>query len=273
MKRLLLFLLLFTFLQPAFSGNENLPVGARSAAIGNASVCLVDVWSVYHNQANLAYHKNISAAVYYENKFLVKEMSLQAVAFVLPTKKTGVFGVSYSRFGYSLYNESKYNLSYGKSFGPNFSAGVGMNYLSAYVTENYGRKGSFTVELGVRAILLKKLVVGFHAYNLTRAKMANYNNERIPTVLRLGLQYNFSEKVFLSAEAEKDIDHKPIFKMGIEYRPAKLFYLRAGISTNPFISSFGIGFNISEKFNIDLASTVHPVLGLSPMAALSYNFK
>ncbi|MCG3166199.1 MAG: hypothetical protein POELPBGB_01976 [Bacteroidia bacterium] len=273
MKRFLLFSFLFCTISLAFSGNENLPVGARSAAIGNASVCLVDVWSVYHNQANLAYHKNISAAVYYENKFLVKEMSLQSAAFVLPTKKLGTFALSYSGFGYSLYRESKYNLSYSMNFGPNFSAGVGMNYLNTYISENYGRRNAFTVELGLRATVLKKLVVGFHAYNLTRAKMANYNNERIPTILRLGLQYNFSEKIFLSTEVEKDIDYKPVFKAGMEYRPAKLFYIRAGISTNPFISSFGIGFNISGKFNIDLASTVHPVLGLSPMASLSYNFK
>ena len=273
MRILLLFIFLFLFVHAAFSGNENLPVGARAAGIGGAAVCMVDVWAVYHNQANLAYYKNISAAVYYENKFLVKEMSLQAATVVLPTKKLGVFGVSFTRFGYSQYNESKYGLSYARTFGPNFSAGVGMNYLSSHIGENYGTRGAFTVELGVRATLLKKLVVGFHAYNINRAKMANYNNERIPTILRLGLQYNFSEKVFLSAEIEKDIDYKPIFKVGMEYHPAKLFFLRAGISTNPFISSFGFGFNISDKFSIDLASTVHPVLGLSPMASLSYNFK
>lgn len=273
MKKILLVFFSFACFYPAISGNENMPVGARSAAIGNASVCLVDLWAVYHNQANLAYYENISAGVYYENRFLVKEMSSQAFSFVLPSKKLGVFGVSFSRFGYSLYNESKYGLSYARKFGPNFSAGVQMNYLSAHIGENYGTKGTFTAELGVRAILLKKLAIGFHAYNLTRAKMANYNNERIPTILRLGLQYTFSEKVFLSAEVEKDIDFKPVFKMGMEYRPAKLFYLRAGVSSNPFISSFGLGFNISDKFNIDLASTVHPVLGMSPMASLSYNFK
>ncbi len=273
MKKFLPFFLLCSVYNSAFSGNENLPVGARSASIGNASVCLIDVWATYHNQANLAYYKHITAGVYYENKYLVKEMSLQAVSFVLPTKKLGVFGVSFTRFGYSLYNESKYGVSYARTFGPNFSVGVQMNYLSAHLGENYGTKGSFTVELGVRANITKQLVVGFHAYNLTRAKMANYSNERIPTILRLGLQYDFSQKVFLSAEVEKDIDHKPMFKAGMEYHPAKLFYLRAGISTNPFISSFGIGFNISDKVHIDLASTIHPVLGMSPMASLSYNFK
>jgi len=273
MKRSLLFVLSVSFFQSAFSGNDNMPVGARSAAIGNASVCMVDVWAVYHNQANLAYYKNITAGVYYENRFLVKEMNLQAATFVLPAKKLGVFAVSFSRFGYSLYNESKYGLAYARNFGPNFSAGVQMNYLRTHIAEDYGSKGYFTVELGVRANLTKQLVIGFHAYNLTRAKMADYNNERIPTVLRLGLQYDFSEKVFLSTEVEKDIDYKPVFKMGMEYRPAKMFFIRAGISTNPFIGSFGLGFSIADKVNIDLASTIHPVLGFSPMASLSYNFK
>lgn len=273
MRKHLLAPLFLIFFHPVFSGNENLPVGARAAAIGNASVCLVDVWAVYHNQANLALYKNISAAVCYENRFLVKEMSLQAAAFVLPTKKLGTFGISYSGFGYSLYRESKYNLSYAMNFGPNFSAGIGMNYLNTFIAENYGRRGSFTVEAGIRAKVVKELVVAFHAYNLTRAKMADYNNERIPTILRLGLQYDFSQKVLLSAEAEKDIDHKPRFKAGMEYRPAKLFYIRAGVASNPFVGSFGIGFSIADKVNIDVASSLHPVLGLSPMASLSYNFK
>ena len=271
-KALLIFS--FLFISPAlFSGNENLPVGARSAAIGNASVCLVDIWALYHNQANIAYLKNVSGSVYYENKYLVKEMSLQAAAFVLPTKNKGVFGISFTRFGYSLYNESKYGLAYAKSFGPNFSAGVQLNYHNLHIAENYGRKGSFTVEMGIRANVTKQLSVGFHAYNLTRAKMAGYNNERIPTILRLGLQYNFNEKVFLSTEVSKDIDYKPSFRAGLEYRPAKIFYIRAGVASNPFVSSFGLGFNIAEKVKIDISSSVHPVLGVSPMASFCYVFK
>ncbi|HIO72826.1 MAG TPA: hypothetical protein EYN38_06955, partial [Flavobacteriales bacterium] len=37
-----------------FAGGENYPIGARSAAMGNASVTFTDLWAVHHNQAELA---------------------------------------------------------------------------------------------------------------------------------------------------------------------------------------------------------------------------
>ncbi len=69
-----------------YSSNDNLPQGARSAALGNASVTFADFWAIQNNQAGLADFKNIAAGFYYENRFLLKELSLKSVAFVLPTK-------------------------------------------------------------------------------------------------------------------------------------------------------------------------------------------
>jgi len=59
-------LLLFAFITKA--GNEDYPIGARSAAMGNASVSLSDMWSAHHNQAGLGFVRNISAGVSYENR-------------------------------------------------------------------------------------------------------------------------------------------------------------------------------------------------------------
>lgn len=272
MKKLLLLFAIALFGYNGWAGNENYPVGARQAGMANAGLCITDIWAVYHNQANLAGLENMAASVHYENRFMVKQLSMQGAAFALPTK-SGVFGVSFSRFGYSQYNESKYGLAFAKAFGENFYAGVQLNYLNTHIGEGYGNKGAFTAELGIRATLAKGFHLGFHAYNVTRSKMADYNNERIPTILRLGLQYDFSERVFLAAEVEKDIDHKPIFKAGAEYHFVKAFYLRAGVATNPYLNTFGLGLEIAEKLRLDVATSIHPVLGISPQGSLSYTFK
>lgn len=272
MKKLLLLFALPLLCFSVKAGNENYTIGARQAGLANAGVCITDIWAVYHNQAALAGLNDMAAAVYYENRFMVKQLNMQGAAFALPTK-SGVFGVSFSRFGYSLYNESKYGLAYAKNFGENFSAGVQLNYVSTSIGEGYGSRGAFTAELGLRAQLAKGFFVGFHAYNVNRAKMANYNNERIPTIFRLGFQYNFSEKVFLAAEVEKDIDNSPIFKAGAEYHFVKAFYLRAGIASNPYLNTFGLGLEIAEKLRLDVATSIHPVLGVSPQGSLSYTFK
>ncbi len=47
------------------------PAGARSMSMANSTVALVDVWSFHHNPAGLAFVKNVSAGLSYENRFLL----------------------------------------------------------------------------------------------------------------------------------------------------------------------------------------------------------
>ena len=254
----------------AFAGNDNQYIGSRSNALGNASVTLNDVWSTTHNQAGLAFMKNISVGVYYENRFNINALSLKAGAFVLPVKP-GCFGLSFSNFGYSLYSENKIGLAFAKAFGENISAGVQIDYLTCKIGENYGSKNSVVGEIGLQFKLIKNLTIGTHIYNITRAKFADYTNEKIPTIMRLGLDYKFSEKVFIATEIEKDIDQNAVFKTGLEYHVVEALYIRAGISTNPTLSCFGFGIKL-KNFKLDISSTYHSVLGFSPQMGLSYDF-
>ncbi len=254
----------------AKAGNENFPVGARSSAMGNASVSLSDVWSAQHNQAGLGFLHSPSAGVYYENRFMLKELSVKGGVLAIPVKG-GAFGLCISNFGYSLYSENKYSLSFAKAFGDKFSMGIAMDYLTTKISEGYGKKGVFAAEIGLQAKPIKGLNIGAHVYNPTRTKLLTYNNERIPTIIRLGADYTFSEKVTIALESEKDIAQKAIFKAGIEYRAVKEFYLRAGISTNPTLSSFGFGINL-KNFKLDLSANYHQTLGFSPQLGLTYNF-
>ena len=252
------------------AASDNTPLGARSSALGNASVSLSDVWSVQNNQAGLGWIKERSAGVSYHNQFMMKELSTKAFGFAMPVKQ-GTFGLYVSNFGYSLYSQSKAGFAFGKTFGEKMSAGVMMDYLQTKIPE-YGKKGSFVAEAGIQAKSLKNLTIGFHIFNPTRTKIADYNSERIPTILRLGFDYKFSEKVFVACETEKDIDKKAMAKAGLEYCPTKELYLRAGISTNPSLSCFGIGLNL-KQFKLDISSSYHAVLGFSPQVGLIYEFE
>ena len=249
--------------------DDNVPLGARSSGIGNASVSLADISSVQNNQAGLGFVRKKYAGVFYQNQFMMKELSTKAAAFTLPVKR-GTFGVFISNFGYSLYSQNKIGFSFGKSFGEKISSGISIDYLSTAIPE-YGKKNSFVAEAGIQTKPLRNLTIGAHIFNLTRTKFASYNNERIPTIMRLGFNYKFSEKVFIALETEKDIDKKKVIKAGVEYNPIKEFYLRAGISTNPALSCFGIGINL-KQFKLDISSTYHSTLGISPQVGLIYEF-
>ena len=268
-------LVLFLMMSGAIlkAANDNLPVGARSAGMAHASICVNDVWAVQHNQAALANLKNPEAGVFSQIVYPNSKVLMNAVAVASPFKY-GVISGTFTRLGFkNLYNESKYGLGYSRQFGKAISAGMQLNYLSTFIGDNnYGNRGTVAVEAGFIAEVVKNLRIGVHVYNPTRSKTAQYNNERVPTILKMGLQYTFSDKVFTTVEVEKDIANKPILKVGAEYRIVKEVYLRGGLSNNPSLNAAGFGIEL-KKFNLDFAAAFHPQMGVSPQIGLRYRFE
>jgi long-subunit fatty acid transport protein len=271
-KFLLLIFIFFSIVFSAFAQKENAPIGGRSAAMAGASATADDFWAVHNNQAGMAYYKNIAAGIYYENRFLVKELGLKAFSFVLPTKKSGVIGLNVSNFGYSQYSETKVGLAYAMAFGPKFSAGVQLDYLYTHIGDVYGNKSSVTFEIGLRSEIIKNLTIAAHVFNPIGIKIASYDKEKIPTIFKIGIAYTFPEKAVIAIETEKDLTRKPVFRAGLEYHVAKPIYIRVGISTNPTTNSLGAGFEF-YKFKFDISASYHYVLGFSPQASLLYSFK
>ena len=254
------------------AANDNLPVGARSAGMAHASICVNDVWAVQHNQAALANLKKQEVGVFSQIVYPNSKVLMNAVAVASPFKY-GVISGTFTRLGFkNLYNESKYGLGYSRQFGKAISAGMQINYLNTFIGDNnYGSRGTVAVELGFIAEVIKNLRIGVHIYNPTRSKTAQYNNERVPTIIKMGLQYTFSDKVFTTVEVEKDIANKPILKIGAEYRIADEIYLRGGLSNNPSLNAAGFGIELN-KFNLDFAAAFHPQMGVSPQIGLRYKF-
>lgn len=256
------------FTSNAWTGNT--AIGGKYAGMGYSSVAFSDGWSSFNNQAGLANLENPFAGVSYENRFLLSQLGYKSIAIAYPIKNAG-FGLSYSGFGYSSYNENRFGLSYGQKLGEQFSAGVQLNYLSTKIGDIYGSTGGLMASIGIQAKLNDNITFGAHVDNLNRLKLADYNNERVPTIIRLGINYKLSETVITTAEVEKDVDAKYVIKGGVEYHPNDMLYLRAGVSSSPMLGSFGVGIKISE-FHIDISSAFHQTLGAIPQLSLSYNF-
>lgn len=255
----------------AYAGNGNVPQGGRSAAMAHASVALSDFWSLQNNQAGLAFYGQPAAGFYFENRFMVKELSLKSGGFVFPVG-TGVIGASVSYFGYPKYNESKFGLAWARSFGKILSVGLQLDYLLTSIGSDYGRKGIATFEIGLLSKVSEQLSIGAHIFNPLHVKFAEYDDERLPAIFRIGAAYAFDENILVTVEAEKDTEFDPVLKVGIEYQVVKSVYVRGGISTNPGLYSFGFGLNLNH-LRVDLSSSVHQVLGYSPQISMIYQFK
>ena len=56
-----------------FATNGNDVIGSRATALGGFSTTLSDLWSTNNNQAGLGFVNELSAGIYFENRFLLKE--------------------------------------------------------------------------------------------------------------------------------------------------------------------------------------------------------
>ena len=69
-KITIIILWLFTTNLKATNGND--VIGSRATSLGGFSTTLSDLWSTNNNQAGLGFVKELSAGIYYENRFLIK---------------------------------------------------------------------------------------------------------------------------------------------------------------------------------------------------------
>lgn len=248
----------------------NSAFGGRAAGMGNAAVAVYDFWGLSHNQAGLTQISAPTAGFYFENRYLAREMSFGAIGFAMPAVG-GVIGMSMSYFGFSQYNESKFGIAYSRAFGPQFSAGVQLNYLHTFIGEGYGSSGNIAAELGMIYEPIEGLRIGAHIFNPTRTRISQHSPQRIPTIFRLGMAYHFSDRVLATIETEKDLERDPVFKAGIEYGITEKIFVRGGIGTEPTTNAFGIGIYLGS-LKMDIAASFHNVLGYSPQASLRYEF-
>lgn len=242
--------------------------GAKGMAMGNTGVVFKDVYSIFGNQAGLAYVEDISVVAFGERRFGSVGINNLAAGVAYPIAN-GSFGLQFNYFGIDLYNEQKVGLSYARRLMEKLSIGVQFDYLNTKITD-YGSKGVITFEIGALAELTKEISIGVHLFSPMRVEIIE--NENLPTLLKLGASYQPSEKVALVIEAEKDIDFDLILKAGIEYYIHPSVVIRVGGSSNPTLVTFGAGFQLKSGVSIDVASSYHQSLGFSPGFSARYAF-
>ena len=246
-------------------------IGARSGGLGNLSTCLSDEWSLHNNVGSLGKTDHTIAAFAYDSRPGLQGANRTAFVFSNPLP-LGAIAVGLYRFGDHVYSEQILSVGYGNTFGL-ASLGVKLNYVQ-YAAEGFGHKGVFSLSAGGLAQLTPQFSIGVHVTNLTPSKINTSKDEEeyIPTLLIIGIGVKASDKVFISAEIEKDLNFKTIWKTGVEYFAHKKIIFRTGFTMNPSAGYFGLGFR-PKKFKLDYALRYEPSLGQSHQATIGYTLQ
>ena len=249
----------------------DVPAGARAAGLGNASVTLPDLWALQNNVAGMADLKQPEVGAYVENRFGIRAFTTVALEAVYPTDKYGNYGLSLSRFGDELYSRQSVGLGVAHKLGQ-FSLGAKADVWQVSV-KGYGSRKAVTLSAGLQAEVIPDLYFGAYAYNLNQAKLADLEDERLPTIMKAGLAYRPYKKLLLAIETEKNIDFDADFKAGLEYSLLQeKLALRTGFSTLTSKAVFGAGFR-ARQLQIDYAFGATTLLGQSHHLSIAYQFK
>ncbi|HIP37175.1 MAG TPA: hypothetical protein EYG85_10010 [Crocinitomix sp.] len=264
-------ILIFIFISTLSFAQVPNQIGARANGLANSTRLINDVWSVKNNPGALGQVSTTGVGIAYQSRFLVNELANQSFVFNYHLNDKNNLGIFFQQTGFSLYRQIQTGLAYGMKLSNNLSAGISLNFHRVAFGDVYGAVNAVSASVGLMYSLNDNLDLGVNVQNINRAKLDDYQDERFPTLFNVGLKYKFNEGTFWSIEAEKDILQPLNIKSGIEILTHKIFVVRFGMNSYPFLASFGAGIKLN-KFQFNIASSWHSTLGLSPSMSLNYKF-
>jgi hypothetical protein len=242
--------------------------GARSQSMGSLKVNLHDAWTIFNNIGALDRISSSQIVIGVDQRYGLKELSTFDLAAALKTD-AGSFGLNLSRFGEKLFNQQMLGFGYSQKLGI-ASFGLKADWFQTQI-QDFGTGNAFLLSLGGIADLGPKIQMGAYFSNINRSKISKYSEERLPTLISMGISYFPSPSLQIHVEAEKDISFKPTIKLGLEYSIQDWIFLRTGINSNPSKINFGIGIN-PGKFQFDYGLGQNNALGSTHHIGFAYSW-
>ena len=267
MKKLFLHcFLLFQFVQ---AQTVHYPPHSNSVGLGAYSKNFTDVFSCVANPATLGWHSSAGIGVFTEQKFLLEALKFYVMAAAVPLSNSGI-GINAKYYTAGAFNESHVGLAYGKSLG-SVAIGAQFNYSTIQIT-GYGKEAVFHFDVGTLWQLSEKLFTGLRISNPTGARFGQNKEEKLALSCSFGLGYEVSKVLFLNTEIIKEEDRSPTILLSLYYSLDDKFFLRAGIATATTSPWIGAGLSW-KKMRVDITSSYHPQLGISPGISLIFSGK
>lgn len=266
LKKIVVILLVFFF-----KGNAQISPGAIQISLSHSDVALsLDSYALFNNPAGLAQQNWSEFSIYYSpSPFGISKLANAAAVLHIPSK-FGSFAFAYTTYGFDLYKENTFFVSYSKKIFSNVFLGTTISYKHTSI-KNYGSANSLVLLLGGIVKLNSDFRIGFAIDNLTHSSYDN-NKDEIPLKFDVGISYAVFNQLVLNSAIQKTIGTKTSIRVGVDYNLIKYLNLRFGAMNNPSSFSAGIGINY-DIFEIDYAVFNHQDLGFTHQIQITILFE
>jgi hypothetical protein len=245
------------------------PMGARYLTLGAYTQNGLDVYAAQANAASLAGLKQSGVSTYAERRFGLDNMNLYTFSGAIVTG-SGTFGLQGAYFGFAESNQTQMTLAYGRKISKTIEVGGSFHYHNISQSGIYGNSTAITGSASLRMKLSDKITAGLNLFNPVRATWSKTTDERLPVRYTVGLGYDASDKFLITTELEKEEGQNLNVNLGFQYSILPQLFFRGGIATQTSNYFGGIGLNLKD-FRIDIATSYHPQLGLTPGVLLLLN--
>ena len=245
---------------------------ARHLAMGEAGVGMGGKLNdLLGNPASLGFVSRPTILLGHRYFFNQPDINLQTLQMAFPIKKHGL-AVALGHFGIEgAYRDLMMGVYYAKCFGPDLSIGIGLKrqhlFIPAYVDEE-----SYFLDFGAQYRISEKLFLGVLLEQLNLSGNRYQVQDYLQSNFGAGLYYLFDKQLGFAFDVAYNRISGMFFKSGLEYYLVPdHFSLRLGLISKDLIPASGFGIS-RNRFSLDLGSSFHPRLGMSPQIDLSYAF-
>lgn len=251
------FWLVFPFLTSAQIDLSTQAFGAKSQGLGAVKLYHQGSWSLFNNVGSLDRMEDSEVGIALDQRYGIPELSTAALSLVFK-KPAGSVGIGIARFGGELFQQHRLELGLSATRGI-LSFGAKAAWFQTHI-EGFGTGNALLLSIGGLAELGPRFFFGAHLSNLNQAKVSKQSSQPIPTQLTVGITFLPAKNLEIHGELEKDLDHPPLVKLGLQYQLENWIFLRTGIHSIPNSLHFGLGLR-KKKYGLDYALGQTTTLG------------
>lgn len=263
LRRVVYLILLYHLAESALFAETPIIMG-----VGNVKSVQNSVQTLFYTPTVFYQRGQVSGALCYANRYLVKDFSTSYVALGFGTK-LGSFNLGYERFGNECLNWNRAIAGYAQEWG-HLQLGVSFNYLK-FISISSTSDMIYSL-CGAKLMVSKALLLSVSIQNMEQSEM-EIDDYRIPipTIFLMGARWQESRTFTLLAECEKDLQHPINLKVGGEISLLKPLGVRVGVcKSEVVIPTVGFWF-LHNKMQFDVAYNFDNRIGSSCSVSITYS--
>lgn len=220
-----------------------------------------DVFAVLVNPAAVSSAANISAGMYVERRYALKDLQHTSGLIQFPIQRGGL-GLQLDYNGSSRMNETAFGIVYGMPLGSQLDAGIRFRYYMLNVP-GYLQTSMIWGEAGFLFKLTDHVITGFSFCRSARTRISPGEPELIQ-VFRMGAGYHPPGKIMFVTDWLKQTNRPFLGNCFVYYSFEEGLHLRVGwnISTSQPVAGAGINW---KSIRADIMISYHPILGCTPV--------